>query len=330
MKIIAYETRQDEQAYFDKIKEDLGINVFNVCDILSEENVHLTRNVYGISVLGHSKIDIHMIDALAANGVKHISSRTIGLNHIDLAYARKKGLIVTNSSYQPDGVAEYTIMMMLMSLRKYKQAMFRGNVNDYSLTGLSGREIKHCTVGVVGTGSIGTAVIYLLQAFGCKVLACSPTLGRKPELEPYAQFVDLETLYRESDIITLHIPLAENTRHIINEESFKIMKDGVVIINCSRGELIEINALIDNIENSKISSLALDVFEDESEIYHHDRRLDIIANRNMAYLRQFPNVVMTQHLAFYTENATKNMVTGSLSSFVKEIEQHQLLVRIEC
>lgn len=319
MKIVAYETRLDEQAHFDRIKEKLGLNVLNVSDKLSDRNLQLTEGAYGISILGHSVIDKDIIDALCANGVKHVSTRTIGMNHIDLQYARQKGMIVTNSSYDSNCVAEFTVMMMLMSLRKYKQAMFRGNVNDYSLVGLQGKEIKNSTIGVVGTGKIGSAVIELLNGFGCKILAYSPTGKVKSDLEKYAQFVDLDTLYRESDIITLHVPLLENTKHIINKESLNIMKDGVVLINCSRGELIEINSLIEGIENSKISSLALDVFEDETEIYHYDRRLDIIANRNMAYLRQFPNVVMTQHMAFFTENTIESMVRCSLDSFVKEI-----------
>ena len=317
MKIVAYETRSDEQVHFDRIKERLGVQVFNTPEILSAKSIQLTEGAEGVSILGHSIINKQIIDALVTNDVKHISTRTIGMNHIDLEYARQKGIRVTNSSYEPDCVAEYTVMMMLMSLRKYKQAMFRGNVNDYSLAGLQGREIKHCTVGVMGTGSIGKAVIQLLHGFGCKILAYSPTGKTKPEIEQYAQFVDLDTLYKESDIITLHIPLLEGTRHIINKASLKKMKNGVAIINCSRGELIEINALIEAMESSKISSLALDVFEDESGIYHHDRRLDIIANRNMAYLRQFPNVVMTQHMAFYTDSTTESMVRCSLENLIK-------------
>ena len=317
MKIIAFDTRTDEQEYFEKIKKRLGIEVINVKDKLTRKNLSLTQGAYGISILPHSVINKNTIDLLSNNGIKHISTRTIGMNHIDISYANAKGITVTNSSYNPDSVAEFTIMMMLLSLRKYKAAMFRGNVNDYSLTGLQGIELKHCTVGVIGTGSIGKAVIMLLRGFGCKILAYSPTSKVKPELKKYAQFVDLETLYKESDIITLHIPLLKETKHIINKESLKKMKDGVAIINCSRGELMEINALIEGIENQKISSLALDVFEDENEIYHHDRRLDIISNRNMAYLRQFPNVVMTQHMTFYTENTIECMVKCSLESFLQ-------------
>jgi D-lactate dehydrogenase len=317
MRIIAFDTRFDEQPHFDLIKHRLGIDVVCTQDAISKENIHLTEGAYGISILAYAHIDKETIDLLHKNGVKHISTRTIGMNHINVGYAEQKGMVVTNSTYNPDGVAEFTIMMILLSLRKYKAAMFRGNVNDYSLVGLEGKEIKGSTVGVIGTGSIGAAVIRLLSSFGCRVLAYSPTGKVKSELQQCAQFVDLETLFRESDIITLHIPLLEETKHIINKRALEKMKDGVTIVNCSRGELTEINALVEGIESRKIGALALDVFEDEAGIYHQDRRTDIIANRNMAYLRQFPNVVMTQHMAFFTDNSIESMVKCSLESFLK-------------
>lgn len=317
MKIIAFDTRFDELVHFDKIKKSLGLEVVYTEDAITKENIHLTEGAYGISILAYAQIDKEIIDILRKNGVEHISTRTVGVNHIDVAYAEQQGMLVTNSSYKPDGVAEFTIMMMLLSLRKYKAAMFRGNVNDYSLIGLDGKEIKGSTVGVMGTGSIGAAVIRLLSDFGCKILAYSPTGKVKPELEAYAEFVDLDTILRKSDIITLHIPLTKGTKYIINKEALAKMKQGVTLVNCSRGELMEIDAMIEGIESKRIGALALDVFEDEAGIYHQDRRTDIIANRNMAYLRQFPNVVMTQHMAFFTDNSIESMVKCSLESFVK-------------
>ncbi|MBP1617812.1 MAG: lactate dehydrogenase [Bacteroidetes bacterium] len=317
MRIIAFDTRFDELVHFDKIKQCLNLDVVYTEDAITKENIHLTEGAYGISVLAYTLIDKEIIDTLRNNGVRHISTRTIGMNHINVAYAEQQGMIVTNSSYKPDGVAEFTLMMMLLSLRKYKAAMFRGNVNDYSLIGLDGKEVKGSTVGVIGTGSIGAAVIRLLSSFGCKILAYSPTGRIKPELQQYAEFVDLDTIFVNSDIITLHVPLMEATTHIINKEALVKMKPGVTLVNCSRGELMEIDALIEGIEAKKIGALALDVFEDEAGIYHQDRRTDIIANRNMAYLRQFPNVVMTQHMAFFTDNSIESMVRCSLESFVK-------------
>ncbi len=316
MKIVAYETRGDEKLHFDRLKIELGLEIIDTGIKLTHESLAMAEGAYGVSILGQSAIDRAIIDQLVAMEVRHISTRTIGINHIDVAYAREKGMLVSNASYPPDCVAEFTVMLMLLTLRKYKAAMFRGNVNDYSLNGLQGREIKHSTVGVIGTGSIGKAVIKLLHGFGARILAYSPTGKKDAEIEKQACLVDLETLYRESDIVSLHIPLLESTLHFIDKEAIRKMKEGVTIINCSRGELIEINALIEGIESRKIAALGLDVFEDETDIYHQDRRLDIISNRNMAYLRQFPNVVMTQHMAFYTDTTIQNMVRYSLERFI--------------
>lgn len=315
-KIIAFETRPNEQCFFDQLKVELGLDVVNTEQSLSEASLCLTEGAYGISILGHNIIDKVLIDELCKRGVRHISTRTIGMNHIDLDYAHSKGMLVTNAKYAPDCVAEFTIMLMLMSLRKYKAAMFRGNVNDYSLDGLQGKELKHCVVGVVGTGSIGLSVIRLLSGFGCKILVYSPTGTIKPEVSELATYVDLDTLFRLSDIVTFHIPLLDSTRGMVDKRALSLMKPGVGLINCSRGELMKIDEIIDAVETRKVGFLGLDVFEDEIGIYHHDRRMDIISNRNMAYLRQFPNVVMTQHMAFYTETSTFEMVQASLESFV--------------
>ena len=209
------------------------------------------------------------LEALAKLNVHYISTRTIGYNHIDLEQAEKLGIHVCNASYAPNGVADFTIMMMLMCLRQYKQALWRGQVNDFSLSGLMGREMKDLTVGVMGTGRIGAQVIRELSGFGCRILAYD--VRKNPAVTPPAIYVDLDTLYAESDIITLHMPLFDSTKEIINRESIGKMKKGVVLINCARGE---------------------------EKIIHQDHKTDILADRNWFYLHQFRNVIMTQHMAF--------------------------------
>ena len=200
---------------------------------------------------------------------------------------------------------------------KYKPALYRQSVNDYSLGGLQGRELRTMTVGIVGTGRIGRAVAEILRGFGCRMLAYDPYPA---DSLPQVRYVSLAELYRQSDLITLHLPLTAENRHMIDEESIAKMKDGVVLINVSRGELTQIEALIRGIESRKISALAMDVFEDETEIYHHRRINDIIANRSMAYLRQFPNVILTQHMAFYTDVNTVSMVECGLKGIVDMAE----------
>lgn len=314
MKIISYETRDDEQKYFDEIAKKLGVDIIHTKEAVDDKTIELAKGCEGITFLGHSKINSTVLDKLKEYNIKYISTRTIGYNHIDVDYAKKVGIKVCNSGYEPNGVADFTIMLMLMSIRNYKQAMFRGNVNDYSLEGLRGKEMKDLTVGVLGSGKIGSAVINNLQGFGCKVLVYDAFPSDK--VKEKATYVDLDTLYSESDIVTLHTPLLKDTFHMINKEAVSKMKDGVVLINCARGELMDIEAVIDGIETQKIGALGLDVIENEEGIYHKDRRTDILTNRQMAYIRQFPNVTMTQHIAFYTDAAVKSMVNCGIKSLI--------------
>lgn len=312
MIIAAYEVRGDEQADFRYWEEKLGLTIRYYTEPLSKENLSTAEGCDAITILGHSHMNQEVLDGMKAMGISFLATRTIGYNHIDLEYAKKIGVRVSNSHYAPNGVAEYTIMLILMSLRHYKQALYRGNVNDYSLQGLQGKELRNLTVGIVGTGKIGYQVIENLQGFGCRILAYD-TFQRN-DIKEKAKYVNLETLYKECDIISLHTPLLDSTYHMIDKEVLAKMKNGVVLINCARGELMNIPDIIEGVESTKIGALGLDVFEKEDGIYHEDRRTDIISNRDMAYLRQFPNVTMTQHMAFYTDAAVSSMVEGAILS----------------
>lgn len=233
---------------------------------------------------------------------------------------------IANSNYPPTGVADYTVMLILMSLRHYKQAMWRGHVNDYSLSGLMGRELHELKVGIIGTGRIGQSVIKNLYGFGCKLLAYD--MYENEEVKKYAEYTDLDTIISSCDVISIHTPLIDSTYHLIDQEKINRMKNGVVLVNCARGELMDIDALIDGIESQKISALALDVIEGEDGIYHEDKRSDIISNQKMAYLRQFPNVIMTQHMAFYTDIAVESMVKCSVQAINDFIENGTCITRI--
>ncbi len=310
MKITAFEVRPDELPYFKELSDSMDLEIEYVHENLTIDNIESLKGSDGITVLGHSHINREILEKLKSFAIGYVSTRTIGFNHIDVQAAGELGIGIANSHYAPNGVAEFTVMHMLMALRHYKAALFRGNVNDYSLAGLQGREMRNLTVGVWGNGKIGASVIDCLQGFGCRILVH----GRRenPSLEEKATHVALDQLLSESDVITLHIPLTPETHHVINRETLERMKDGVVLINTARGDLIDIEAVIEGIESRKISSLGLDVIEQEEGIYHLDRRTEIIANRGMAYLRQFPNVTMTQHMAFYTDSAVREMVEESL------------------
>ncbi len=334
---------------------------------LNEETIKKAQGAFGVSTLGKSKLNQWILHQLKEMGIQMVATRTMGVDHIDLGAAKEEQIAVYRASYDPDGVAEFTIMLIQMALRHYKQALYRANANDYSLSGLMGKELRNLTVGpdgvaeftimliqmalrhykqalyranandyslsglmgkelrnltvgVIGTGGIGGKVIQILQGFGCRVLAYNRRHTLPTQLEGMASICSLDELYAQSDVITLHVPSTEETWHMIDEKAIQKMKDGVVLVNCARGSLMSIEDLIKGIETQKIGALALDVIEDEDGIYHQDRRSDILINRNMAYIRQFPNVVMTQHMAFYTDAAVKSMASSGVEHMVEYVE----------
>lgn len=319
MQITAYEVREDEKALIESFAEELKFRVVITHQPLNEDTLYLAGRSDGVTTLGQSQIGYDLLQKLKAMKVRCIATRTIGYNHIDVTAARKMNIKVCNATYDPNGVADYTVMLILMLLRKYKQAMFRANVNDYSLTGLQGREMKDLTIGIVGAGNIGQKVLENLKGFGSRLLVHSK--NRNNRIAEIAEYVSLEDLYRQADVVSFHLPLNEATHRMVNMASLRLMKDGVVLINTSRGELMAFEDVIDAIENHKIGALGLDVFENEHGIYHHDRRNDIISNKDMAYIRQFPNVIMTQHIAFYTDTAVKSMVSSAIEGLVEILKK---------
>lgn len=315
MKALFFETRQDEKALIGQYasESDLSANLSD--EILSMENVSLTAGYDAISTLGQSKLNRELLTALSDNGVKYITTRTVGFDHIDLQAAKELGIKVCRAEYPADGVAEFAVMQMLLVLRCYKPMLWRLNVNDYSLAGMMGRELHSMTVGILGGGRIGKRVAKILHGFGAKILVSS--LEHDDELALIAEYCDNERIYAESDMITLHLPLLPETRYMINAETIAQMKDGVILINTARGELMNIEEVTRGIETEKIGALAMDVFENEQGIYHADRRLDILQNKDMVYLRQFPNVVMTPHMAFYTAENVRSMVYCGVNCLVQ-------------
>lgn len=314
MKIAVFEVRNDERKKLKEIEKNNGVKLLLTEEVLDKNTIHLAKGCIGISILGHSTLNKKLLQELRELGIKYISTRTIGYNHIDIEAAKELGIRICNSCYPPQGVAEFTIMLMLLTLRNYKPAMWRQNVNDYSLGGLAGMELGQQTVGIIGTGRIGVEVIKMLSGFGCKILAHS--IKESEEVKKYATYVSLEELLQNADVISLHVPLTKENYYMINKKTVSMMKKGVILINTARGELMDIKALTRGIENKKIGALGLDVFEKEEGIYHADRKTDIIKNRDMVYLRQFPNVVMTQHMAFYTAANIDSMAEYGIKGLI--------------
>lgn len=327
MKLFAYAMREfDELKYFKECQEKYGITFDYTTAYPDMENIGLAEGYDAVSVITNP-IGGEMLKAMAEMGVKYLATRSIGYEHIDVAGARRLGIRVCHASYSPGSVANYTIMLMLMACRNIGYILDKSRLQDYSLNGKIGKELSLCTVGVIGTGKIGETVIKHLSGFGCKMLAYD--LYEKDAVKQYAEYTDLERLYRESDIITLHIPGMEENYHMLDEKAFGKMKDGVILVNAARGMLVDTDALIGALETGKVGFAALDTVEEENGLYYLDREGDVIANRHRAVLGAFPNVILSPHMAFYTEQAVSDMVGKTVEAMVRlsEGKESELEVR---
>lgn len=312
MQVTVYNCRAfDEKELFIEYAKEMGVELVLCGDAPDFDNVSLCRGSRCVDVIT-SKIDEPLIRAFHENGIEYISTRTIGYDHIDIEAAKAYGIKVGNAPYGPSGVADYTVMLILMSIRKMSAILGRTRLQDYTLAGLNGRELKDLTVGVIGTGRIGATVIRDLSGFGCRILAHD--LYEKEEVRQYADYVSLEQIWKEADVITLHTPLTQDNYHLIDKDSIAQMKDGVVIVNTARGALIDSDALIEAVEDGKIGAAGLDVVENEFGLYYYDHKSDILKNRELAMLRSFPNVTVSHHMAFYTRNYVETVVKDSLMS----------------
>ena len=319
MKMFVYSMRDfDELPYFEKYCREYGVEYGYTNETPCLENLDMARGYDVINIIT-TVFDKAMIDKLCGMGIKCIATRTIGYDHIDCEYAKSIGMGVINITYSPGSVADYTIMLMIMGLRKYKYMMLKAACGDFTLEGKIAKELSECTVGVIGTGKIGCRVIKNLSGFGSRILAVSP--HEKEEAKQYAKYVDMDTLLKESDIITLHAPATKQTYHMLGEGAFSKMKDGVILINCARGSLIDEEALIGAIESGKIGFAGLDVVEKESGLYYFDLSGKPIENKNLAVLSSYPNVIVTPHMAFYTEQAICDMVRNSITGAKEFMEK---------
>lgn len=305
MKIFAYAMREfDEKDFFEKYSKELGCEYGYTTEYPNPDNVELARGYDAISATP-CNLDADMLDRFYAVGVRYVATRSIGVDHIDLDYAKKLGMGVCHVSYAPETVADYSIMLMLMCCRNICHILERSKVQDYTLKGKMGRDISDCTVGVIGAGQIGQTVIKHLSNFGCQILAHD--LYPNEETAKIAKYVSLEELYAQADIITLHAPATADNYHLLNADAFAQMKQDVIIINTARGTLIDTQALIQAIESGKIGHAALDVLEQENGLYYANKMGEPIANHDLAILRSFPNVILSPHTAFYTEKVVRDM-----------------------
>lgn len=314
VKLFVYAMREfDELPFFKAACEKLGVEFTYTCDYQCLDNTGLAKGA-DVVVLMPATTDRAMIQAWHDLGVKHIATRNIGYDHIDTAAARELGMHVSNATYTPESVADYAIMMAMMLLRRMPQICDRARVQDYTLRGKMGRCLADCTVGVVGTGRIGSTVINHLKGFGCDILAYD--VYPNDRVAESATYVDLDELLSRADVVSLHAPLMASNHHMIDEHAFSLMKDDAVLVNTARGGLIDTEALIATLEQGRLAGVALDVLEQEDGLYYANRVGDVIANRQMAILRSFPNVILSPHTAFYTDTDVRQMVEGAVEASV--------------
>lgn len=312
MRTIAFAVRNDEVDAFERFSSELVFEVKLVEDKLSLDNVELTKGYEAVVFFGMCDLSSPVLYALKANGVKYIASRSAGYNNVDMEVAKELGIKVSNGSYSPNCVADYTVMLILMAIRKMKAIMKRVEMNDYSLPGIQGKEMHNLTFGIIGTGSIGQVVASNLSGFGGRILAYNTS--EKEAIMDIVNYVSLETLLSEADVITLHLPLLESTKYILNADTLAKTKEGVVIINTARGELIDTKVLIDFVDKGHVSAVAIDVLENELGIFHHDHRLNHVAHHELAILQSYNNVIVSPHSSFYTDQAVSDMVEVGLRS----------------
>ncbi|MGW6282569.1 D-lactate dehydrogenase VanH [Kribbella sp. NPDC055071] len=306
-----YGCEPDEAIVFRELAPRLGVDTTITAAHLTEDNIELAAGNRCVSVGHKARISNETILALERVGVRYISTRSIGFNHLDVEYAESIGVTVGNVEYSPDSVADYTLMLMLMALRNAKSIVHRAQIHDYRLNDVRGKELRDLTVGVVGTGRIGAAVMDRLRGFGCGVLA----YDTRPLTD--AKYVPLDDLLRESDIVTLHTPLTPETHHLLNRQRIFELKHGAFVINTGRGPLLDTAALVSALESGRLGGAALDVVEGEQGIFYADCSDRPIDNAALMRLQELPNVIVSPHTAYYTDHALSDTVENSIVNCLK-------------
>ena len=302
MKILFYDTQSYDRESFDRTKEQFPeIEVEYLKTGLAARTASLAKGYDAVCAFVNSDVGTKTVEALHEAGVKLILMRCAGFNNVDLERAKGYGMTVTRvPSYSPEAVAEHAMALALTANRHTHKAYIKVRENNYSLNGLMGVNLYKKTAGIVGTGKIGAAMARICHGFGMKVIGYD--MYPNKDLD-FVEYVDLDTLLSQSDLISLHCPLMEETHHMINIDTIQKMKDGVILVNTSRGGLIKTDDLIQGIRENKFFAVGLDVYEEENGSVYEDMSETILEHSTVARLLSFPNVMVTSHQAFFTEEA---------------------------
>ncbi len=314
MKISFFDAKSYDIQSFNNVESDLEFKFFETK--LTTDTVRLAEGSFGVCVFVNDTLSAEVIEELCRMNVKVIALRCAGYNNVDFKALNSRIPVVHVPAYSPYAVAEHAMAMLLTSIRRVHKAYIRTKDFNFSLSGLTGFDLYKKTVGIIGTGKIGKVFIDICRGFGMKVIA----YDKYPNKETNVEYVDLNTVFEKSDIISLHCPLTKDTYHMIDEKAINKMKKGVMIINTSRGALIDAEALLKGIKERKVGGACLDVYEEESDFFFEDFSGHIVDDDTLARLISMPNVIVTSHQAFLTEEALKNIAETTVKNIEEIIE----------
>ena len=310
MKVTFYGRKPYDEIWFKPLSEEYGVDVHFVDAALNEETLVLAQGSQAVCIFVNDPVNATMIDKMHTMGIKAILLRCAGYNHVDLKAAKGKVEVLRVPSYSPDAVAEYAMGLFLCINRNIHRAYIRSRDFNMNINGLMGSDLSGKVAGVVGTGKIGQSMIRILKGFNMKILAYDPYPVQGLDVE----YVSMEELVKQADVITLHCPLTSDTKHLINKQTIGLMKKNVYLINTSRGALIHTDDLIDALLDKKFAGVALDVYEEEEGLFYEDRSNEIIRDDNLARLMTFPNVMVTSHMGFFTQEAMEAIARVTLEN----------------
>lgn len=310
MKIAFYGTKPYDRIWFEPMGKEYGFDIHFIEASCNQETVFMAKGYDAICIFVNDRVDEAMIQTLFEMNVKAILLRSAGFNNVDVKAAEDKIVVLRVPSYSPEAVAEFSMALLLTLNRLTHKAYNRTRDFNMSLNGLMGMDLNEKTAGVVGTGKIGQAMIRILNGFQMHVLCYDPYPAEGLE----AEYVSLEELFKRADVISLHCPLTSETKHMINRKTIAMMKNGVYLINTSRGGLIDTQALIDAMPEKKFGGVGLDVYEEEEGVFYEDRSGDIVDDDNLARLLTFPNVLVTSHMGFFTREAMHAIARTTLEN----------------
>ena len=323
MRIAFFDAKPYDKPSFDKFGEERGIKFKYYETKLNEDTVDLAGGYDGVCVFVNDTVNAAVIDRLCEMGVKIVALRCAGFNNVDMKHAYGRVHVLRVPAYSPYAVAEHAIAMLLTSIRRIHKAYIRTRDFNFSLAGMTGFDLHGKTVGVIGTGRIGRVFIDICRGFGMKVLAYDKYHAEGLDNGDTVRYVELDELFENSDIISLHCPLTEETYHIIGEDALEKCKKGVVIINTSRGALVDAEMLLAGIKSRKVGAACLDVYEEESDFFFEDFSGHILEDDVLARLISMPNVIVTSHQAFLTDEALYNIAETTVNNIVELFENGQ-------